>query len=179
MPAKPIDTLSMMPSSTEVITTRAKTPRVSRLSVSSERSLCAHSSTSPPVTTSTPRLSWTSGPRRSLIPQRLHRREPARLPGRVESEEEAEGAGQRRRPAEARHRDRQRHADRGGDHLREDDADRQPETGAEDRHQQRLGHEALEDLATRGADGHLHAHLAHPVLERRSEEHTSELQSHV
>src|ERR1700728_90923 len=183
-PAKPVETLSMMPSRTEDMTTRAKTPRVRRLRVSSERSLCAHSSTRPPVTTSTPRLSWVRRPWRrrgaawrgdtreptatpaatcSLIAQRFHGREAARLPGRIESEEKAEGASQAGGPGEAQRRDGERHADRGGDDLGEDDAHRHAQAGAEEGHEKRLGHERFEDLAARGADGHLDAHLAHAV----------------
>ena len=57
MPEKPIAILSMIPSMTEVITTSAKTPSASSVSVSVERSLCAQSSTRPPLTISQPRES--------------------------------------------------------------------------------------------------------------------------
>ena len=57
MPANPVATLSLTPSSTEVITTSAKTPSISRVRVRIERSLCAQSSIRPPVTTSQTRAS--------------------------------------------------------------------------------------------------------------------------
>ena len=57
MPSNPVPTLSRTPSSTDVSTTSAKTPSMSSVRVSIERSLCAHSSTSPPVTTSNTRFS--------------------------------------------------------------------------------------------------------------------------
>src|SRR5947199_1809407 len=118
MPAKPVETLSLTPSSTEVITTRAKTPSISRVSVRSERSLCDHSSISPPVTTSHTRAARTLKVRRrriaagaasaagtkvsaSLIAQCLHRRLPAGLGGRIEGEQEAEDDGKQRGPQDA------------------------------------------------------------------------------
>src|SRR6266540_5614526 len=52
MPEKPVVTLSITPSRTDVITTSTKTPSISSVSVSVERSLWAHSSRSPPRTTS-------------------------------------------------------------------------------------------------------------------------------
>ncbi len=121
MPAKPVETLSLTPSSTEVITTRAKTPSMRSVRVSSERSLCAHNSIRPPVTTSQTRERRLPRLRRrrgipavvtagvdamgdgvkiavsiavSFIAQRLHRRLPAGLGGRVEGEQEAEDDGQ-------------------------------------------------------------------------------------
>ena len=57
MPEKPVAILSMTPSMTEVMTTSAKTPSIRSVSVSVERSLCAQSSTSPPLTISQPRAS--------------------------------------------------------------------------------------------------------------------------
>src|SRR3954470_192943 len=109
MPAKPVETLSLTPSSTEVITTRAKTPSISRVRVRTERSLCDHSSMRPPVTTSQtramriPRLrrrrmgadaAAGTKARASLIAQGLHRRLPAGLGGRIEREQKAEDEGQ-------------------------------------------------------------------------------------
>src|SRR5436309_9680266 len=131
MPAKPVETLSLTPSSTELITTRAKTPSISRVRVSSERSLCDHSSISPPVTTSHTRAARTPRLRRrriatggaasappagtkvsaSLIAQCLHRRLPAGLGRRIEREQETEDDGQQRGPQEAQRGERQRHAD--------------------------------------------------------------------
>src|SRR5215203_7239572 len=186
MPAKPVETLSLTPSSTEVITTRAKTPSMSRVRVRIERSLWDHSSIRPPVTTSQTRAArvprpwrrrWTkpSPPRKasfawrsidSLIAQCLHRRLPAGLGGRVEGEQEAEDDGQQGGPEEAQRIDRQRHADRFRDHPGKADADEVAGGAAEQREQQRLGHEPLEDLAPGGADRHLDPHLAHPLLER-------------
>src|SRR5436305_4479271 len=165
MPAKPVATLSLTPSSTEVITTRAKTPSMSRVKVSSERSLCAHSSIRPPVTTShtraarTPRLRRresgaaapaTEGGARmmidSLIAQRLHRRLPAGLDGRIEREQEAEDESHQGGPHEAQRRERQRHPDRMGDHPGEEDAEQVPHGAPQEGQEQRLGHERLEDL---------------------------------
>src|ERR1700753_2342394 len=170
MPAKPVDTLSTMPSRTEVITTRAKTPRVRRLSVSRERSLWAQSSTKPPLTTSATRLAWARRPRlgrgaaarlapASLIAQGFHRGQAAGLPGRIEGEEKAEGAGEAGGPGEADGRQGEGHAEDDGDGLGEGDAGEEAEAGAEEGHQEGLGHEGLEDLAAGGADGPLDADL--------------------
>src|ERR1700710_2459446 len=178
MPAKPVETLSLTPSSTEVITTRAKTPSISRVRVRIERSLCAQSSRTPPVTTSQTRAARTPSVRRgrvlpgfgsprppavavatkrrallsqtppSLIAQRLHRGLPAGLHGREEREQEAEDEGHQCRPDEAQGGERQRRADRAGDHPGKDDADHEPRGAAEQGQQQGLGHERFEDLAS-------------------------------
>src|SRR5947209_6969717 len=167
MPAKPVETLSWTPSSTEVITTRAKTPSISRVRVRSERSLCDHSSIRPPVTTSHTRAARTLKVRRrriaagarsevsapagtnvsaSLIAQGLHRRLPAGLGRRIEREQETEDDGEQRGPHEAQGGERQRHADRLGDHPREGDADEKTGGAPQQGQEQRLGHERLEDL---------------------------------
>src|SRR6202035_275135 len=183
MPAKPVDTLSCTPSSTEVITTSAKTPSMRSVRVRIERSLCAQSAIRPPLTTShtraarTPRLrrrrtvsrpTSATGPRTSasLIAQALYGRLPAVLGGRIEGEEEAEGEGQEGGPEEAQGSERQRHADRVRDRPREDDPHGVADGAPQERQKKRLGHEGLEDLAPGGADGHLDPHLAHPLLER-------------
>src|SRR6185369_4361722 len=154
MPAKPVPILSLTPSSTEVITTSAKTPSMRSVRVRSERSLCAHSSISPPVITShtsarrTPivRRRTVAGPvgsvragvnvRISLIAQCLHRRLPAGLDGGAESEQEAEDERHQRRPQKAQRIERQRHADREGDHPREGDPDQETDQATESRQQQ-------------------------------------------
>src|SRR5207247_10873196 len=104
--------LSITPSMTEVMTTSAKTPSIRSVRVNDERSLCAQSSTSPPLTISQLRATFAPSGRRFngvtalkagagtdsarlLIPQRLHGREAARLPGREEGKDEA---GNRRQP---------------------------------------------------------------------------------
>src|SRR5215208_1767388 len=146
MPAKPVETLSLTPSSTEVMTTRAKTPSISKVNVRIERSLCAHSSIRPPVTTSQTRAARVPRPWRrtvpvapgawvtttiSLIAQRLHRRLPAGLGGRIEREQEAEDDGQGRGPDEAQRGQRHRDAERLRDHPREGDADGEARGAAE------------------------------------------------
>src|SRR4051794_30737022 len=140
MPAKPVETLSLTPSSTEDITTRANTPSISKVRVSSERSLCDHSSIRPPVITSHTRATRVPRVRRrrtgvstraaagciirtSFIAQRLHRRLTTGLGGRIEREQEAEDQGHQGGPEEAQRRERQRNADRFRDHPGEGDAD--------------------------------------------------------
>src|ERR1017187_1343531 len=170
IPEKPVVTLSRIPSSTDVMMTSAKTPSMRSVSVRIERSLWAQSSIRPPVTTSQMRASRAPSERRRtslLIPQRLHRGEPAGLPGRVDCEEEAEDEGQEEGPHEALRVHVERDLEDGRDHLRERDADEEADEPAEARQEQRLGHELLEHLAARGADRHLDAHLADAFLERR------------
>src|SRR5262245_24929901 len=185
IPENPIAILSTTPSRTELITTSAKTPSIRSVSVSVERSLCAHSSTNPPLTISQPSDSLAPTERRrcsrrrgaaeagasgracSLITQRLHRREARGLPRRIEGEQEAEDGGEQVREDEALRVDVQRDADRGGDDLGEADPDDEPGQRADARQQQRLGHELLEDLAARRADRHLDADLSDALLERR------------
>src|ERR1039457_3326502 len=170
IPEKPVVTLSRIPSSTDVMMTSAKTPSMRSVSVRIERSLWAQSSIRPPVTTSQMRASRAPSERRRtslLIPQRLHRGEPAGLPGRVDREEEAEDEGQEEGPHEALRVHVERDLEDGRDHLRERDADEEADEPAEARQEQRLGHELLEDLAARGADRHLDAHLADAFLEGR------------
>src|SRR5260221_900710 len=165
IPSNPVPTLSRTPSSTDVSTTSAKTPSMSRVSVSADRSLCDHNSTRPPVTTSTMR--FTRAPQESslLITQRVHRGETARLPRRVEGEDEPEGRSQEEGPGEALRMHEERHLQEGRDRRREgdspDEADQAPEAGEHEG----LGHEPLEDLAAGGADRHLDAALSRPVLE--------------
>ena len=57
MPEKPVPILSMTPSRTDDMTTSAKTPSMRSVSVNVDRSLCAQSSTRPPLTISQPRAS--------------------------------------------------------------------------------------------------------------------------
>src|SRR6266545_2599761 len=181
IPEKPIAILSMTPSRTDVMTTSAKTPSMRSVSVRIERSLCAQSSTNPPTTTSQTMPSRApQGRRRAtrrfvppaaratlLIPQRLHRREAARLPGGVKGEEEAKGCRECEGPGEARGPHVERGLEEGRDRLREEDAAEEAEESAEDRQDERLGHEALENLAARRADRHLDPDLANALLEGR------------
>src|SRR5271169_155028 len=168
IPEKPVVTLSRTPSSTDVMTTSAKTPSMRSVSVRIERSLCAQSSIRPPVTTSQMRESRAASERETLlIVQRLHRGEAARLQRRIDREEEAEDEGQEERPDEALRVHVERDLEDRRDHLRERDADEEADEPAEAGQEQRLGHELLEDLAARGADRHLDAHLADAFLERR------------
>src|SRR6185503_4127267 len=159
IPWNPVPTLSRTPSSTDVSTTSAKTPSMSRVRVRTDRSLCDHSSTSPPVTTSNTRFTRAPRESRLLIAQGLHRGETAGLPRRVEGEDEPEGRGQEEGPAEAHglqeERDLQERRDRRREGDSADEADHAPEAGQ----QEGLGHEPLEDLAAGGADRHLDAHL--------------------
>src|SRR5271169_27508 len=170
IPEKPVVTLSRTPSSTDVMTTSAKTPSMRSVSVRIERSLCAQSSIRPPVTTSQIRASRAPGEREPatlLIAQRLHGREAAGLQGGVDREEEAEDEGQQERPDEALRVHVERDLEDRRDHLRERDADEEADEPAEAGQEQRLGHELLEDLPARRADRHLDAHLADAFLECR------------
>src|SRR5512143_2707422 len=167
IPSKPVPTLSRIPSRTEVMTTRAKTPSIRSVRVRIERSLCAHSSTNPPLMVSQTRPSWAAAERRRtagpgsaaagasratlLIPQGLHGREPRRLPRRVDGEDEAEDEGEAEGPDEAQRVHPERDLERLGDDFREDGAEDEADDAAEARQEERLGHELLEDLPARGA----------------------------
>src|SRR5678816_4465260 len=105
----------------------------SRVRVSTDRSLCDHSSTRPPVTTSKTR--FTRAPQESplLIAQGFHRGETAGLPRRVEGEDEPEGPGEEEGPHEAHgvheERDLQERRDRRREGDPAEEADEAPETG--------------------------------------------------
>src|SRR5687768_4844820 len=131
IPAKPVPTLSRTPSSTDVSTTSAKTPSMSSVRVRTERSLCDHSSTSPPATTSTTR--FTRAPKESplLIAERLHRGQAAGLPRGVEREDEAEGGSEQERPHEARGLHVERDLEERGDRGREGDPPHETDQAAE------------------------------------------------
>src|SRR5262249_3393035 len=150
------------------MTTRAKTPSIRRVRVKVERSLWAQSSTRPPLMISHPRESRAPNERwrgrairpvevpvvgtarpltTSLIAQRLHGRQARRLPRREEGEDETKDGGQQIRRHKTLGVDVERDADRGGDDLREPDADDQARERSHPGQKQRLRHELFEDFA--------------------------------
>src|SRR5678815_267684 len=169
-------------SSTDVMTTSAKTPSIKSVSVRSERSLCAHNSIRPPRTTSPYSASLarkgrpvgreTEDGRREtktslLIPKSFHRRQARGLECGIEREEEAERDREQEREEEALGAHVERDPDRRRDDLREADAGQQAQGASEPREKERLGQELFEHLAAGRADRHLHADLTDALLQGR------------
>src|SRR5262245_7368394 len=142
IPWNPVPTLSRTPSSTDVSTTSAKTPSMSSVRVRAERSLCDHSSTSPPVTTSTTRFTRAPKETSLLIAERLHRGEAAGLPRGIEREDEAESRSEEEGPHEAHGPHEERDLQERGDGGREGDSPSEPDQAAEAGEEEGLGHEA-------------------------------------